>query len=156
MKKIFCTILLVVGFLCVSNTASAIPILYSNGLQFAKTHNLPEDVVIDSQHVNFGVSFKQFAIFWIPIWNYGDTEYVLINDKGDYGYDLDEEDLAYLKETYDIDTDKAPKIPFWDRIGGKLVWIAIIFVVLIFGRGKKGEEEAEEETEASPEQPEEA
>ncbi len=133
MKKAVNSLLLVIGFILVSTTsasAKGIPIVYSNGPKCTMTTQLPDSVEIDGTHVNFGVKFDQFSIFWVPMWNYGTTEYVLLNDKKDTYYDLDKDDLAYLKETYQIETDKDPSIPFWDKIGGKFIWGGVLLFVI--------------------------
>ncbi|NDV60432.1 hypothetical protein [Bacteroides sp. 519] len=148
MKKV---LFLVICFICISATASAIPILYSNGLKFETKEQLPDSVIINNGHVNFGVSFKQFSIFWVPLWNYGETEYVLVTDDEKNAYELDTDELAYIKETYNIDTDKAPEISFWNKMGGKLIVIVLI-LFLIWGSRSKKEENNEVPPSASPEQ----
>ncbi len=145
MKKFLCILLAVAGLMSISNNASAkgIPIFYNNGLTFSQTHQLPDSIIIDGQHVNFGVGFNQFGVFWVPLWNYGETEYVLITDDGNTGYDLDEEELAYLKEEYQIDTEQAPAIPFWHKTGGKLIWGGVLLLIIggYFRKSKTGGEE---------------
>jgi hypothetical protein len=129
-----------------TNDAQAgIPVFYSNGHKFVPQHTLPDSVKIDGHHVNFGVSFDQFEIMWIPMWNYGATEYALISDDKENAYILDEEDLAYLQEEYGIDTEKNPAIPFWDRIGGKIIWGVVIILFCIWSFRKKGKGDDEEE-----------
>ena len=133
MKHIAFFILVLIAFIFVSNTASAkgIPIFYGEGPKFVTTHQLPDSVIIDGKHVNFGVGFEQFSIFWVPMWNYGETQYVLVTDDEKQAYtDLGEDELAYLKEEYSIDTDKSPSIPFWDKIGGKMIWGAILLFII--------------------------
>ncbi len=145
MKKTLLTLLFVVGFLFTANAAQAgIPIFYSTGHKFVTQQALPDSVTIDGRHVNFGVSFDQFALMWVPMWNYGDTEYALISDDEENAYILDGEDLAYLKEEYGIDTEKNPSIPFWDKIGGKIIWGGVILFG-IWGFGKKGKDDDDEE-----------
>jgi hypothetical protein len=128
---LFLTVL--AGLMLASNAASAkggIPIVYSNGPTFETMHQLPDSVTVDAKHVNFGVAYEQFAIFWIPIWNYGTTEYILVTDSGDEAYTLDEDDLEYISETYGIDTTAPPAISFWNKTGGKAIWGAVIALIV--------------------------
>ncbi|MDR1985124.1 MAG: hypothetical protein LBQ28_09950 [Prevotellaceae bacterium] len=144
MKKTIILLLILGGLMTFSNRTAAgeIPILYSDGLTFETQHQLPDSIIVDGKHVNLGIAYKQFAIFWIPIWNYGTTEYVLVSDNEKDAYDLSEEGLAWLKEEYNINTDKAPSISFWNKIGGKLIWGGFI-LLLIWGAipSKKNKEE---------------
>ena len=144
MKKFLFAFLLLVGTSATSTTlAAGIPIFYSNGTDFAVLEKLPEEAFENyGETLSFGVAYEQFSLMWIPMWNYGDTEYVLISEDGETGYQLDDEHLAFLKEEYGIDTDARPasKIPFWDKLGGKLIWIAVILFLLWGGIGKKKEE----------------
>ena len=148
MKKNLLSTLLIAGFLLVSNVVSAagIPIFYSNGTQFAKLSDLPEETKeVFGEKLSFGVAFDQFSIMWVPMWNYGEVQYVLIAENGNDAYTLDEEDLQYLKEECGIDTDKNPasRIPFWHKIGGKLIWGALLAFLIWGSIGKKKEENEE-------------
>jgi len=145
MKKILLTIAIIVTFICTSEKASAL-IIYSNGLTCETHQVLPPEAVINGHHVNFGVAYEQFSIFWIPVWNYGTTYYAFISSNGKTIYEVDEEYMEELAEEYGIDFSSGPKISFWNKIGGKLVWIAILF--LIFFGGKLGKKDKEEEGEA--------
>ena len=64
------------------------------------------------------------------MYNYGTTQYVLISDDKETYWDLDEEDLMLLKEEFGINTDKDPNIPFWDKIGGKLIWGTVLALII--------------------------
>ena len=90
MKKVLLALTFFGALFLTTTTASAGGvIIYSNGEKVEVVSKLPAEAVIDNSHVNLGVMYEQFAIFWIPVWNYGDVKYVLINDKGDTYYDLD-------------------------------------------------------------------
>jgi hypothetical protein len=129
MKKVIFTFSLFFALFFAANTAKAgIPIIYSSGEKIDVAKELPDDALIDGQHVNLGVMYEQFAIFWIPIWNYGETKFVLVNNNNDLYYDLTEEDIEILKTEFNVDVPKKPTIDFWNKIGGKLVWVAIILI----------------------------
>jgi hypothetical protein len=127
MKKFVTILLFATAFCFVSNSVSAKGvIIYSNGEKIEVAQTLPDSITIDEQHINLGVMYEQFSIFWIPMWNYGETKYVFINEKKDTYYDLQEEDLEYLRSEYGVKIPETPSICFWNKIGGKLIWLAVI------------------------------
>ena len=132
MKKIILTIsLFVVLFFMANNASAKIVFLYSNGEKVDLVEKLPEDAMLDNEHVNLGVMYSQFSMFWVPLWNYGETKYVLINDRKNTYFDLSAEDLEIIKSDYNIDIPENYTIGFWDRVGGKLVLCAIIIIIAI-------------------------
>ncbi|MDR0863937.1 MAG: hypothetical protein LBO74_03275 [Candidatus Symbiothrix sp.] len=149
MKKTLLICVCIVSLLFVVQTVSArgIPVIYSNGLTCEVKEKLPEEAIIDGSHVDFGISFDQFAIFWIPLWNYGTTNYAYIDKAHDTVYEIDtndSEEAGFLKENYNIDITKAPKISFWNAIGGKLIALAVI-ALLVWGSLKSKKDDKEKE-----------
>lgn len=133
--------------------AAGIPILYGNGPEFEQLYELPDSVVTDEgAHVNFGLGFEQFSLFYIPIWNYGTVEYALYDEANSTIYSLDEEDVAYFTEEYGLELAEKPELSFWNRIGGKLIVLAVIVVAfLVWGwRHKDDEEETTEAAKTAP------
>ncbi len=147
--------LLLCGFLF-SNQASAklkIPIFYSNGTTFKTIHKLPDSVKIEGQHVNMGIAFDQFSIFWMPLWNYGTIQYVVVADNGETAWPLQAEELSFLKDTYKLDLKEKPSIPLGTQIGLKPV-VLIIIALIIWGylpKKKKEEEPANDESASNQE-----
>jgi len=148
-RNTFFVLSLVAASLFATETASARGVIvYSTGPQFETNMTLPDEVIIDGKHVNFGVAYEQFSIFWVPIWNYGDIEYALIDDDGDTAWPVDEDILAELQSDYGVEISGPPTISFWNKFGGKLIWGALILFLLWYYniRKKKGEEASEEES----------
>ncbi len=145
MKKVIFTLILFGALFFTANSASAKGvIIYSNGEKIDVTHKLPEEITINGEHVNLAVMYKQFSIFWIPMWNYGETQYVLLNDKEDTYYDIDAEEIEILKSGYDIPIPEEPTMNFWNKIGGKIIWIVLLLIVVYYTWiGRKDNEEAE-------------
>jgi len=133
MKKVIFTLVLFGAMFFAANTASAKGIIiYSNGEKIEEVKQLPDSVILNDEHVNLGVMYKQFSIFWIPMWNYGETKFVLINDKKNTYYDLTEEDIEMLKTEFNVEVPQKAAIGFWNKTGGKIVWGALILLA-IFG-----------------------
>lgn len=114
-------------------------IFYQNGPECSKVIDLPNDpdfsIVADSgntYHANLGVMYKQFSIFWIPLVTYGEKEYVYFTkdvEGVDYLYcNLDSDDISNLQYLYNIPAE--PKLPFWVRWGGKLLFLALLGLII--------------------------
>ena len=147
MKKLLLSFVFGVALALVSTPASARGwIVYSTGEKLEITQKLPQDFVFDDDsHMNLGVMYNQFSILWIPVWNYGETKWAYVNDSEDmYSDDVTEEELDMLRTEYAYDIPDEPSIGFWNRIGGKLVWSAVILFVVLYGRNKKDDDEEEQ------------
>lgn len=122
MKKflIFSSLLLLVSL---EAKCGSVPIVYSNGEEL---HVIEEKI---DGYRDYGVFYKQFQLFWIPIWNY-DKKPVFI--KNNMYWDLTYEDELVLRREYYIDTSDL-SIPFWDAYGGKLLIIVILIVIYFIG-----------------------
>lgn len=127
-------------------------IFYHTGQKISVIEELPEDAAIDGEHVNLAVSYEQFGLFWMPVWNYGETAYVLLSDDEKTYWDLDEELLQDIKKEYNLDIPDKPELPLWQKIGLKPV-IILFIIFIIWGQfgGKKEEEVQAPEKEQSEE-----
>ena len=145
MKKVIVSFILFIALCFMANTASAKGVIfYSNGEKIETVTKLPDNAVINNEHVNLGVMYEQFAIFWVPMWNYGETKYVLINDERNTYYDLDQEDIETLKVEFGVNIPDKPAIGFWNKIGGKIIWSIVIFAAVYgFWSSRNDDEEAE-------------
>ena len=137
MKKVILALTLFGALFFTANTVSAKGVIfYSLGEKFDIAQKLPDNFKIDGNHVNLGIMYKQFSVFWIPVWNYGETTYVFINDKEDGYYDVDAEDIETLKTKFNVTVPEKPTLSFWNKIGGKLVCLVIILVLGFFALRK--------------------
>lgn len=126
-------------------------IIYSNGEALKILHELPKDVQLDGTHVNLGMRYECFSLFWMPLWNYGEYQYALVNDAEDTWTELSDEEVQAIAEQYNLELPKTPKLPLMSQIGLKPV-VIIVILLLIYGQfsDKKDEEEAKiEEAETS-------
>jgi hypothetical protein len=131
MKKVILTCAILGALVFTARPVSAKGIIfYSNGEKIELFKELPSEAVINGTHVNLGVKYEQFSIFWVPMWNYGETKYVLINDKEDSYWELDTETVEKLRTDFNVDVPQNPTIGFWNRIGGKIIWGIVIFAAI--------------------------
>ena len=102
----------------------------------------------DNQFLELGYFYKQFWILWIPLWN-SDGEYCLTDAEATTIYQLTPEELDEIATAENISLAANP-IPFWDKIGGKIVLLLVIGLI-IYGKffGKDDEETPEVPTEES-------
>ncbi len=87
------------------------------------------------------VIYKQAWILWIPILNW-DARYVLSSESGgDLFYEF--ADASDKDRIVSRHGPAAGAIPFWDKVGGKMVWVAIavIFGFLKFAGGGKNNQD---------------
>ena len=146
MKTILSLILFVSLSLSVANRAEAIPIFYSwGGEKISTLVDLPNDssTFADAKrgHVNIGCIYKQFSLFWIPIWNW-DVRccWQYEGDDSTYG-ELSDEDAKFFAADYGKKLPK-PKPDLWNRMSGKVIILAFA-AFLVWGSigGKKEDEE---------------
>lgn len=151
MKKIYfilCALFLMGAASINRAEAKGIPILYGNGPEFQKLYDLPDSLVSEEGNpLEFGITFEQFSLFYVPIWNYGEKEWAVFDAKeGKAGtiYTLDEENLADFSEEFGWDLSEMPAISFWNAVGGKLVLLVVIGAICGFLLWKKAQEEKQE------------
>lgn len=153
MKKMFLALLGFMFILAIQEVQAKGVIIYGTGPKLEVTEKLSEEAIIGNTHVNLGVMYDQFSLFWLPVWNYSKAQYVYISDDETTYWDLDEEDIAFLSEEYKIElTEASPSL--WNKIGLKPVIIFLV-ITLIWGAisSKKDEEEGTQEkpTDSTPE-----
>ena len=144
-------------FLFCINTAQSRGILFFGwGSEIYTIKELPEDYLIQTKeygeiHANLGVAYKEFSLFWIPIWNWDVNEYILLPDnfksldKGKYVfYNIDAGELRRIQQLVG-DLPETPKLSFWRSFGGKLVFLPFILLILygLFAPSTNSEETEE-------------
>ncbi|MDU1890987.1 MAG: hypothetical protein E6767_09880 [Dysgonomonas sp.] len=107
-------------------------IVYHDGPKFRILKELPADQKVDGKHVNLGVAFEQFGLFWMPVWNYGETQYALVSDDEETAWSLDDEAIAHYDKEFNLNLAGAPSIPLWDKIGIKPL-LVILLLLIIWG-----------------------
>ena len=129
---------LTISLLISQNAEAKGVIIYHDGPRFKTVEQLPTEWEIDGKHVNLGVAYEQFGIFRLPLWNYGETRYILVSDDEESAWELDGKQLAELKSEHNLNIPENPLIPFWEKVGLKPV-VIILLLLIIWGYllGKK-------------------
>ena len=70
------------------------------------------------------VIYKHGWILWIPVWNW-DARYVL-SSGGERFYEFADE--SYKAQVVSKHGPPGNAIPFWDKIGGKILWVVILAI----------------------------
>ncbi|MBN2725471.1 MAG: hypothetical protein JXR95_15505 [Deltaproteobacteria bacterium] len=117
------------------------------GEKIVKVKDLPDkDEFKHPQYgyVDLGYKIKQITVVFLPLWNYS-GEYVGYIGRDDKYLILPPDVIANI-EKEGINLSKAPSLPFWDKMGGKLI-IGFILLILagvgIFWVMQKKEDEPE-------------
>ena len=122
-------------------------IIYSNGVTVDKVMDLPQrdeftigDDYGNWYHADLGIMHDQFSLFWIPLYNYGENQYVLYRkDNNEYLYaPLSKNDIRELRKEFS-GIPLTPQLPFWSKWGGKLLALGNIILVLVSELGKDDE-----------------
>ncbi len=126
-------------------------IVYSTGPTTQSLHKFAEPVEVegDSQtYTDFGIVFEQFSILGVPIWNYGqEPTYALYSETSTTITSLEftPDELAYMVEEFDIpgEFSAEPSLSFWNKIGGKLVVLAVFGALVAFYALRGGNDDEE-------------
>lgn len=157
MKKVLLIAILSVAGLCFFASKAQAQFVYAwPDEKLATVIDLPNDDNFyhesEKGYINLGYYYKQVWIMWIPIWNYDGQYCLLVEGKKDYYISLTPEEVegfkGYLEEN-GIEVPSGDPTPFWDKIGGKLVWLLVIAFLIwsSSNKAKKKKEEANVETE---------
>ena len=93
------------------------------------------------------VIYEQFWILWIPLWN-SNARYVLGRDGSDTFYEFP--DATQKSEIISKHGEASSAIPFWDKIGGKLLVGLILIIWIVAKVGGTGGEDEEAFAEEDP------
>ena len=127
MRKIILIAVLSIAGLCFFANKAQSQIVYAWGDEKLHTViDLPNDeTTYDEElggYINIGYFYKQLWVLWIPMWNWDGQYCILKEGDNDTYYPISEEALEYVKAEYDVKIPDNP-IPFWDKIGCKLIWL---------------------------------
>jgi len=93
------------------------------------------------KHFDLGYLYRRVVVLFIPVWTYGGRWCLYVSGIDKYLGRYDQaQTLAQLRDRGVALPTKPPALPFWDRVGGKLVWggiLLIIVIVILVGRRKR-------------------
>lgn len=76
----------------------------------------------EGNHVDIGYLYKSVSIFYVPVWNY-DGRLVGMISGGDSYFNITPEQLSIIAQLAGITIPAGPYLDFWQRIGGKIVFV---------------------------------
>lgn len=133
MKKLILILFLILGATSIQEIQAKGVIIYHTGPQLETTHELPSDALLDDDtHINIGIMYNQFGLFWMPIWNYSEPQYVLVSDDEKTYWDYDEDEIKKFAKEFNIELPEKPEPSLWNKIGLKPV-ILILVILIIWG-----------------------
>ena len=105
---------------------AGIPIIWSNGGEsMMKVADLPDSeeyITSEGKFYDIGYRYKQFKLFWIPVWNY-DKQWCGYIDNDTF-VNLTETEVFNLAQAAGVRLPKNVQPPFWDEWGGKLLLLS--------------------------------
>jgi hypothetical protein len=130
--------------------SKGMPLFFQVGSEVVtKTHELPDTEMYqmeDGSYMDIGVFHKQFTLMFIPLWCYDVQWCGYIDDET--LMTLTQEEVDMIAEMESLELSATPSVPFWNSIGGKLLFLALIggFIGYVMMKGGEDEDEQVDET----------
>jgi len=141
MKKFLLS--LAIFILLLQTTTYAAPVFFSwGGETITKVATFPNTTnfsSVDGKHFDAGFRYKQVDIFFIPVWNYDIKWCGYISDK--YYIDLTDRELAEYASMAGVQLPTDYPLSFWEKIGGKLLFMGLLIGWIVYRVKKPSEEE---------------
>ena len=96
---------------------------------------------LEGEHVDLGYVYKSVAVFFIPIWNYDGRLAGITAEKNTY-IPLSPEDVTNMLLFAGLNLPKKPYLDFWQRVGGKIVFLLLISFFLFYFHMKTKKKDA--------------
>lgn len=156
-KKILFTAALLLTIVSVESHARG-RITVGKHQKIEKVADLPDSTyyeVEEGKFIDLGCIYTVYEVAGIPVYTVEKEQ--LVGFVGDTYYDLDDEIKEIIKQDIKSDDlESLNKMPFWDSWGGKLVFLAVIAIIIAYNmfrnRGKDDEEEEKPEEEVKTEE----
>jgi len=92
-------------------------------IQLAELPDTEEYQTPYGEYADIGYIYKSVAVFFVPIWNY-DGRLVMMFSGQDSYIDIGSDQVEIFAQQAGIILPSAPYLDFWQRIGGKLTFVA--------------------------------
>lgn len=130
MKKMAGLMLAAIILTVLAMPTQATGLLSYGGEEIIKVANFPDTE--EFYHPNYGYMdagyiYKQVSILYVPVWNYDGRWAGFVGDDGEY-LELTKEELDEMAEQANVKLPNVPTLPFWEAIGGKLVFSLILLL----------------------------
>ncbi|TXR54642.1 hypothetical protein [Reinekea thalattae] len=116
-------------FMLAMSPSYAHAILFSyGGEDIVKVLELPDDErfqAANGDYVDIGYLYKSVSILFVPVFNYDGRLVGMLQDEGSY-IDIPNEDIKLIVYAAGETLPEKPYLSFWNRLGGKLLFIAVI------------------------------
>lgn len=124
MKKII-TPMLALLFLFSGHAFAGAGLISYGGETIVKVASLPdtEDYrTPEGNHVDIGYLYKSVSIFYVPVWNYDGRLVGMISGEDSY-LNITPDQISVIAQLAGITITDGPYLDFWQRIGGKIVFV---------------------------------
>jgi len=129
LKLIFMTVF----FVMLAAPIQATPVICGwGGEEIIKVADFPNTEEFENgrgEYFDAGYVYKQVTIFFIPVWNYDGKWVGYVGEKNSY-LQLKKAELDRMAAKANVRLPDTPPLPFWDSIGGKLVFGLILLLYL--------------------------
>ncbi|MEL0651312.1 hypothetical protein V6246_07735 [Algibacter sp. TI.3.09] len=89
-------------------------------------------------YLDLATIHEEFNVAWIlPLWITKDAKLVLYDVKSETYYDVSEEQIAVILEENNINKADVLKVPFYNKYGGKVLFLLIVAGIIWSYMGKK-------------------
>lgn len=118
--------------LLLSANVNAAQVIFGTGGSVMKVYDFPDNAMTkheSGKYVDVGYCYESFSIFFIPLWNYNERWCGYIGSDHEY-LEIGAEDLNAMAKLANMAEGSGnlfvglafkPKLPFWDRVGGKIL-----------------------------------
>jgi len=132
-EKILKSMLTIVFLGLLSASVQAAPVILGwGGEEIIKVADFPNTEEFENgrgEYFDAGYVYKQVTIFFIPVWNYDGKWVGYVGEKNGY-LQLKKAELDSMAAKANVRLPETPSLPFWDSIGGKLVFGLILLLYL--------------------------
>lgn len=156
LSKIIIVILVFLLFNASSVEAKKPGFISLGGEVVSKVADFPDTESFQTEagaYMDPGCIYKQFSIMFIPLWNYEISWCGYTGEENSYVI-IDKATLDELAKEAKVQLPAEPSLPFWDSIGGKLLFVTLVggFIAYSMFVKNKGTDENTENTEAVKEE----
>ncbi|WP_338790036.1 hypothetical protein V9L05_04900 [Bernardetia sp. Wsw4-3y2] len=102
---------------------------------------LPDEDALkqDGYYLEVGYLYEEYGFLFISFWN-TNGKYVLCDKDETVYYEVSEEDLEGLKNTYNLELGENP-LGIWKKLGGKIILVVLIGIGIFSALSKSEEKE---------------